>query len=166
MGRGYTKYRFPDSGAEDAWVLHSAFLNYRLQDGSLLHVRQRDCWCPKCDCFVVGEDFATVEELNVEVAQLLNPDTEQRLIIDYIGKPVEQLIEELRVRIKWRHTREAPAKCLKCGSTGIVPLPDCKEFKHPKTGQRVVFEERGWACTKEWHAEFTTEGDLIPSDKC
>ena len=40
MGRGFTQYSFPDSGSSDTVALYSAFLDYRLPDGSFLHVRQ------------------------------------------------------------------------------------------------------------------------------
>jgi hypothetical protein len=163
MGRGYTQYAFPDTGAEDAYALYSAFLNYRLPDGKWLHVRQTECWCPTCNRIDMAECIESIEELENELARLRNPDDEEAKIIAFIGKPVEERITELQLRIIWRQNRKSPAKCLHCGSTEIVPIPDAQEFAHPATGERVVVAGCGFASTAAWYAEFTPEGDLINS---
>jgi hypothetical protein len=36
MGRGFVEYHLPESG-RDEWVLWSAFIDYRLADGTKLH---------------------------------------------------------------------------------------------------------------------------------
>jgi hypothetical protein len=166
MGRAYTQYSFPDSGTENAYVLYSAFLNYRLPDGSLLHVQQKECWCATCNCFLMGEHVPDVWELEIEISHLLNPDRDTQVLIAVMGRPVEELLEEIRARIRWRKTREAPAKCLKCSSTEIIFVPDSNEFRHPKIGERVLVVGHGFASTTIWHAEFTTEGDMITSYEC
>ena len=40
-----------------------------------------------------------------------------------------------------------------------------EEFRHPKTGERVVIAGRGFSDAPPWHAEYTSEGDLIESDE-
>jgi hypothetical protein len=70
---------------------------------------------------------------------------------------------ETELRINWRRNRTSPPKCLHCGSTNIMPIPDAKEFAHPITGERVVVAGCGFVSTDEWHAEFTPEGDVLCS---
>jgi hypothetical protein len=163
MGRGYTQFAFPDTGAEDVYALYSAFLNYRLPDGKLLHVRQTECWCPTCNRIDMAERVESIDELEDEIERLRNPDDEESQMIAFIGTPVDERIAELESRIIWRQSRKSLPKCLHCGSTDIVPIPDAQEFAHPSTGERVVVAGRGFASTAEWHAEFTPEGDVINS---
>jgi hypothetical protein len=143
-------------------VLYSAYLNYRLPDGSLLFVRQTDCWCAKCHGFEVAEDIPNCIELETDLRRLANGDEDERLWIRY-GTPTKELFDDLRRRIEWRRTRRSPPKCLHCGSTNIVVVPEGDEFAYPKNGERVVKIAIGFASTVQWHAEFTTEGELINS---
>lgn len=165
MGRGYTQFVFPDTGADDVYVLYSAFLNYRLPDGNLLHVRQTECWCPNCNQIDIAERIQSIVELEKELELLRNPDDddEEAFMLALLSDPIEERIADLELRLIWRRERKSPAKCLRCGSTEIVPLPDSKEFSHPATGERVVVAGHGFASTAEWHAEFTPEGDVITS---
>ena len=165
MGRGFTQYSFPESDAEDVFNLYSAFLNYRLHDDSLLHVRQSECWCNACNRISMAEHVESIDELESELQRLLNPDEEHRQMIAFIGTPIEDLIVESRQRIQWRNARTEPAKCLECGSTNFVPLPSTDEFRHPYTGERVQVVSRGFADAAPWYAEFTPQGDLIEGAK-
>lgn len=167
MGRGFTQYSFPDSGSADTVALYSAFLDYRLPDGSLLHVRQRECWCQVCDSFLFAEDVPPLEALETELARLMIPDEELRQALAFLEVSIEERIEDTQQRIEWRRTRKSPPKCLHCGSTNITILPnlqESEEFRHPKTGERVVVAGRGFSDAAPWHAEFTAEGDSIRSD--
>ena len=143
MGRGYTQFGFPDSNAEDTFALYSAFLYYRMPDGSLLHVRQKVCWCPVCEQLDMAEQIPSLVELEAELAKLLDPDEEQLRLIAFTQEPLEELISEARARIEWRRHRKSPARCLRCGSTDLTHIPDQNEFPHPKTGERVVVVGRG-----------------------
>ncbi|WP_164103818.1 hypothetical protein [Candidatus Laterigemmans baculatus] len=163
MGRGYTQFSFPDTEAEDEYALYSAFLNYRMPDGKLLHVRQTECWCPKCNRIAMAERVETLAELEDEIERLRNPDEDESRMIKFIGKPISERIAELELRTKWRRNRISPAKCLHCGSTQVIPIPRKDEFKHPKTGERVVVVSRGFMSTDQWHAEYTPEGDVVSS---
>jgi hypothetical protein len=111
----------------------------------------------------MAERVESIDELQDEIERLRNPDDEESQMIAFIGTPVDERIAELESRIIWRQNRKSPAKCLHCGSTKIVPIPDAQEFAHPSTGERVVVAGRGFASTDEWHAEFTPEGDVISS---
>ena len=161
MGRGFTQYSFPDSETEDAWALYSAFLDYELADGTLLHVRQAACWCAICDCILMAEDVPSVAALESELATLENPTEEDRQLIDFIGTPLSERITEQKRRIQWRRSRQSAARCLQCGSTEITVLPGEDEFHHPQTGERVAVSGRGFAETGMWEARFTPEGELI-----
>ena len=172
MGRGFTQYAFPTSNAEDAYVVFSAFLNYRLPDDSLLFIHQAECWCSQCNRFELAEYIPTLVKLETDLNRLLKGDLDRlrrdneedmELWMTYHGKPVEDSIEDLERRIQWRRSRKSPPKCLRCGTTTITLLPDADEFAHPKTGERVVKAGIGFMSTVEWHAEYTSEGDLISS---
>jgi hypothetical protein len=163
MGRGFIQFAFPDSGAEDEWALYSAFLNYLLPDGKLLHVRQTPCWCSNCNRIDMAEHVESLDELESELARLRNPDDEEARMLAFIGTPIEERIAEIELRMIWRRNRVSPAKCLQCGSTNIVRIPDTEEFSHPKTGERVVVADHGFASTDPWHAQFSPEGDAISS---
>ncbi|WP_145377664.1 hypothetical protein [Symmachiella dynata] len=111
----------------------------------------------------MAEWVQSLAELEAELKELLDPDEENMRKFAFIGTPINDLIAETRKRIEWRQHRRSPAKCLHCGSTDIIVLPNTEEFAHPKTGERVVVVGRGFAEASPWHAEFTTEGDLISS---
>lgn len=163
MGRGYTQYAFPDSSADDVYALYSAFLNYRLASGELLHVRQTECWCASCERIDMAERIESLNELEQQLERLRHPDEDESCMIAFIGVPIDKRVTEAEIRIKWRRGRISPPKCLQCGSVDIMELPGTDEFSHPKTGERVVVTGRGFASTDEWHAEFTSEGDVIKS---
>lgn len=163
MGRGYTQFSFPDSATEDEYALYSAFLNYRMPDGKLLHVHQTECWCPTCNRIDMAERMKTLAELNEELERLRNPDEATSRMLQFISTPIEEQITEMELRIHWRRNRILPAKCLHCGTTHVVPIPTDDEFEHPKTGERVVVAGHGFMSTDQWHAEFTPEGDRLSS---
>ncbi len=113
----------------------------------------------------MAEWVQSLAELEAELEELLDPDEENRRKFAFIGIPINDLIAETRKRIKWRQHRRSQAKCLHCGPTDIIMLPNSEEFAHPKTGERMVVVGRGFAEANPWQAEFTTEGDLISSSR-
>jgi hypothetical protein len=162
MGRGFVRYSLPESG-RDEWVLFSAFLDYRLADGTRLHVEQDPAWCPACRAFVAAERVPTVEELEREVAEFQagDPDLLRQWAFVSGGQTAAGRIAELRRRVEWRRGRRSPARCLRCGGGGVAPLPVDGEFRHPQTGERVVVGGSGWADAVPWFAEFSPEGKLL-----
>lgn len=163
MGRGYTEYRYTDCDLPGGCSVRSAYLDYVLDDGTLLHVDQADCYCRTCDCITVGERIRTVAELEHEIDQIENePKSKERMIAEIVSS-VPERIAELRVRIDWRKKRQSPPKCLHCGSTAILPIPEDDEFLHPAHGLRMRVSGRGFMSTSEWHATYTPEGDQIVS---
>lgn len=164
MGRGFLEYKLPDSGREE-WVLWSAFIDYRLPDGSKLHIMQQPAWCAACRRFVIAEEVPTVEWLQAEISrfqqpEFQQPDSEAFTIWAFVSnnQPVAERIEELRRYIEWRQSRQSPPRCLECGSLELTLTPMDGEFAHPATGERVVVGGQGWADTGSWSAEFSPEG--------
>ena len=162
MGRGYTQYRLPESG-RDEWVLCSAFIDYRLVDGSKLHILQDSAWCPDCDRFVIAENIPSIESLNNELERTKSGASETIRIWQFVsnGQPISIRVAELKKRIKWRIARVNPPRCLECGGFDIVVLPSGDEFRHPKTGELVMEVSSGWTDAHPWFAEFTPEGDAL-----
>lgn len=111
----------------------------------------------------MAERVESLDELESEFARLRYPDDEEARMLTFIGTPIEERIAEIELRMIWRRNRVSPAKCLQCGSTNIVQIPDTEEFLHPKTGERVVVADHGFASTDSWHAQFSPEGDAISS---
>ena len=164
MGRGYTQYSYPDDDTPDEYAVYSAFLDYILLDGSRLHVNQTDCYCSHCQRIDMAEHIETLEQLQNRIEKLRLPDSDERKMAVFIGSIPDQIVE-LNRRIEWRRTRQSPAKCLHCGSTEIILLPNDDEFSHPATGARMTVIGRGFMSTAEWHATYTPEGDAIESSE-
>ena len=151
MDRGYTQYRFPDSDREE-WVLFSAFIDYRLGDGSKLHILQDCAWCPNCGRFVIAEQIPSIESMEAEIKKFEDGDPELVAFWRFVSndEPVSNRISELKKRIRWRITRKNPPRCLECGGFGVVSLPGGKEFLHPSTGERVIELSAGWTDAAPW----------------
>jgi hypothetical protein len=162
MGRGFVQYHLPESG-RDEWVGFSAFINYCLHDGTLLHILQQPGWCPTCDRFVIAEVVPSVDALEEEIARYRSgdPDTLQEWAFISQGAPVTEQIAELLRRIKWRQRRQSPPRCLECGEPDCIPIPVSGEFSHPQTRERVEVINQGWADTATWEAGFTPEGERL-----
>jgi hypothetical protein len=163
MGRGFVEYHLPESG-RDEWVLTSAYIDYRLADGSKLQIRQQPAWCAACRRFVIAEAVPSVEALEEEIgldrSGDLDPDTLHIREFVY-GKSVEERIAELLRYVAWRQGRRGPPRCLECGAIDPIPVPISGEFTHPGPGERVVVGNRGWADAAPWCAEFSPEGEPL-----
>jgi hypothetical protein len=162
MGRGFIEYHLPESG-RDEWVLWSAFIDYRLADGTKLHILQKPAWCPACGRFVISEELPSVEALEEEIArfQSADRDTLQKWAFSSDGSPVAERVAELLRYVEWRQGRKSPPRCLECGAVGPVPIPTSAEFAHPQTGERVVVGSSGFADAAPWFAEFSPEGERL-----
>lgn len=162
MGRGFVEYRLPESGREE-WVLWSAFINYRLADGSKLHILQQPAWCSACGRFIIAEEIPSVEVLKAEIARFesADSDTLQKWAFVSNGSPTAGRVAELWRYVAWRQGRQSPPRCLECSAIDPIPIPGSGEFAHPRTGEQVVVVASGFADTAPWFAEFTPEGELI-----
>ena len=162
MGRGFVEYHLPESG-RDEWVLWSAFIDYRLADGSKLHILQQPAWCAACRRFVIAEEVPSVAALQQEIARYRSGDRDTLRQWAFVsnGVPAAERVAELLRRVEWRQGRQSPPRCLECGAVGPVPIPMDGEFAHPRTGERVVVVSGGWADTAPWFAEFSPEGEQL-----
>jgi hypothetical protein len=162
VGRGLIQYSLPKSGRQEA-IAFSAYLNYRLADGSLIHVDQQAAWCGECGRFVVAEFLADIDELKKTLAELRDGDEKQLDHLNFVGRSVEEETDQLSRRIEWRRGRTSPPRCLQCGSPTIVPLPAGEEFPHPATGEKVIVGSMIFADMEWWEAEFSPEGEKLPA---
>jgi hypothetical protein len=144
-------------------VLLSAFIEYRLADGTKLPILQQPAWCPACGRFVIAEWVPSTEELEEEISKFRSADRDTLQMWAFVSNEasVGERIAELTRRIEWRRARQSPPRCLECGSLGSVPIPATGEFSHPHTGERVVVGDSGWADTAAWFAEFSPEGEQL-----
>ena len=96
MGRGYIEYHFPESGRKEC-VFFSAFIDYRLADGSKLHFLQQPASCSICQRFVSAEEVPSIEELEEDIAEFRSGDPKllQQWAFVSNGLPVENRIAEL-----------------------------------------------------------------------
>lgn len=163
MDSSFIRYSYLESDLPDEWLFYPAYLEYILDDGSRLGVAQEDYFCRACNRFVAGERIESVAELEFLLEQIENnPESRHRKFAEYIGDLPKQ-ISDLQARINWRKKRQSPPKCLHCGSTDILPVPEDEEFDHPATGLRMKAAGQGFASTDQWHATYTPEGDSIES---
>lgn len=162
MGRGFVEYHLPESG-RDEWVLTSAYIDYRLADGSKLQIRQQPAWCAACRRFVIAEKVPSVEELEEEISLNRSADPDTLHILEFITNraSVAERVSELLRYVEWRQGRRGPPRCLECGAIDPVPVPISGEFTHPGTGERVVVVSSGWADAAPWYAEFSPEGEQL-----
>lgn len=162
MGRGFVEYRMPGFDRREA-VYWSALVEYRLLDGSTLHIIQQSAWCPECNRFVIAEEIPSIDQLKEELAKYQARDMEQLQKWEFIsnGAPVQERIDDLLKRIVWRQTRQSPPRCLECGSIKTISVPTNGMFTHPKTGEQVIVCDQGFADTETWQAEFSPEGNLL-----
>jgi hypothetical protein len=135
VGRGFTEFELTSSKRRE-FVAFSAYLNYRLPNGSALHIEQQEAWCPICNRFVVAERIPTIEELEQALIELSLGDAQRLKLLALSGRPIAEEATELVRRLEWRRTRLSPARCLECGSPAIRPLPPDDEFSHPATGEK------------------------------
>ena len=71
---------------------------------------------------------------------------------------------ELKRRRRWREGRKSPPKCLECGSTEIVLLPEGEKVENPTGPGWVEVTVTGHCSTSFNNRSYTPEGDRIPRD--
>jgi hypothetical protein len=148
---------------------------YEFEDGSHLDIHTAPVWCHHCGDITHGEQIKALEEIDKELADLDDPNSElyrftmMSLLpeLDAIS-PRESFrlerIEETRKRRQWNERRSSPPKCIHCGSTNITLLPMEQPILIPPGPISVVVRFAGMCSTdfNEWF--FTPEGDRIPRD--
>jgi ferredoxin-like protein FixX len=103
--------------------------SYEMADGSTVTIEHTFVWCAACRAVRCGEQLANIEELERELtaieARAPSILEEFSVLVDR-HTSLEQVLAsraaELRARIAWRRIRISPARCLECGSAGILAL--------------------------------------------
>jgi len=160
---GFVEYHLTSAGRGE-FVGYSAYLDYRLPDGSTLPVEQQPAWCPSCKHFVLAGRVPDDEELERRLAEAQAAAPEAVARLGLLGRSPEEEVAELTRRVAWRRGRVSPPRCLHCGSGRVAALPDGDEFPHPETGERVVVTGSGFADMEPWVAEFSPEGVEAPKE--
>ncbi|HEX8913617.1 MAG TPA: hypothetical protein VF796_14760 [Humisphaera sp.] len=141
---------------------------YRLGDGREIDVRVSPVWCPRCSGVTDGEEIEPVREIDMRIADAERLAAEIRRdmetwLVTHSDAPGDRIvradIEALRLRRSWRERRVSPPRCLDCGSTGILPLPQGKPVRVP--GGSIRCECIGHCSTILADRYFTAEGERI-----
>jgi hypothetical protein len=170
MGRGYIEYTSSATGRTFS-LLFSAFVEYRLGDGSTLHIDQQPAWCRRCREFLIAERIPSIDELEQTIAEL---ETGKGPFIEFwelmfldekTDENIEREIAEYRKTTSWRRSRISAPRSLSCGSVEIDPIPLDGAFVHPETGERFIASGQGWAAAAPWVARFSPEGEKLPDNE-
>jgi hypothetical protein len=131
-----------------------------------LYIEQQGAWCHQCRAFGSAEIIPLVEELHERIQEIETP-TQKNIALNRSEAATRRELRVLRMRLKWRQSRESSARCLKCGSTDIEPI--CfgdDDDTCVAGGQRLTLTNRlyGHADTAfDWIAEYSPEGIAVQS---
>ena len=145
---------------------------YEFEDGSRLDVHTIPAWCRRCAGMTHGENVETLEEIDRQLADLHDPDSQlyrftQRSLLPELDHlmPRDQfrldLIEKAKKRRLWRERRVSPPRCIHCGSADIVIFRLVEPTPHPAGAGTIEVSAVGMCSTQfnEWF--FTPEGERI-----
>jgi hypothetical protein len=142
---------------------------YEFEDGSRIDVRSSPVWCRRCGDYTDGESIESLDEIDRQLADLVDPQSELYRITHWAlsgpnGRFRRHWIDLTNQRRRWRERRVSPPRCLLCGSTDLVSLPERVEIPNPRGSGTVVLSATGHCSTSfnEWF--FTCEGERIPRD--
>jgi len=156
-------------GGETRAVCCSRGDYYELRDGSHIGVRSSPVWCRRCNDFTDGEAIEALEEIDQQIADLRDPMSElfrfyQDNASGSLGVDGIHSIIELEKRRRWLEGRKSPPKCLGCGSTEIVLLPDGQKVTNPTGSGWIEVSVTGLCSTPFTNRYYTSEEDRIPRD--
>jgi hypothetical protein len=146
--------------------------HYELPNGEQLDLQSAPVWCHRCGKITLGEYLSSVEEISQQIRDLHDPSSELYGLLFLPGvfeEPIEEVnarrkwhIAELRRRLQWREGRRSPAKCIFCGTTELIVLPEGTPIAIPGHPGEFQIDCVGMCSTEfnEWI--FTPEGDRIP----
>ena len=149
--------------------------SYEMPDGSTITIERTFVWCGACRAIRWGEELAQLTALERELTAI---ETKESVTISELSswvdkyKTLEQIIDErvkeLRERIQWRRGRVSSARCLECGSTDIVALPQSETRsgndkwvlkEHPGCGGVItVLEQAVLVLDRRW-IRYSPEGE-------
>ena len=142
---------------------------YELGNGTHIGLRSTPVWCVRCNDFTDGEIIEALIEIDRQIADLRDPGSAlfrlyQESVSDSIGVDGIHLIMKLEKRRRRRESRKSPPKCLGCGSTEIVLLPDGQKVTNPTGSGWIEVTITGLSSTPFMNRYYTSEGDRIPRD--
>jgi hypothetical protein len=129
---------------------------YEFPDGSRLDVLTSPVWCRPCGRITLGEEIASVEEIDREIAVLLGPGGWACSAFER-----RKYVDRLRARRRWRERRTSPPKCLACRTTDVVVFPVNRAAPNPVGPGTVEVRSIGMCSTDADHWRFTPEGDRV-----
>jgi hypothetical protein len=142
---------------------------YEFDDGSRIELWSRPVWCRRCGHYTDGESIESLDEIDRHLADLEDPQSDLfRFTQESESEPGggfrRHWIELTKQRRRWRERRVSPPRCLLCGSTDLVLLPEGVEVPNPRGVGTVVLSVIGHCSTSfnDWF--FTPEGERIPRE--
>jgi hypothetical protein len=156
-------------GGETQEVYGSRGDHYELADGTHIDLRSSPVWCRQCNGFTDGESIEALEEIDRQIADLRDPTSELYRFCYPGGEgsirvDVIRLITKLAKRRRWRERRKSPPKCLGCGTSEIVLLPERLKVTNPTGPGWIEVTVTGHCSTSFNNRYYTPEGDRIPRD--
>lgn len=132
--------------------------HYKFEDGSQINVISRLVWCHRCGEFTDGESIESLDEIDRLLADLHSPSLVfSQMLYDRLGA-----IERMEERRRWLSGRRSPPKCLRCGSTEIIVLPEGERAENPSGPGWIKITVTGHCDTEFSNRFYTPEGDRIP----
>jgi hypothetical protein len=166
----------PDTGSCETLCLGSD--SYYLIPKGTVRLYQAVAWCRDCKKFRCAERLPPIEDLDREIAKCRDGiaqlhgelgkwrsrlgGSKDLLLVEL--NISEEEFESLELSREWRRDRKSPPRCLRCGSTALVFLPDGEVCDHPSGRGRVFIEITSHLQTFAAEEEYyTSEGLRIRS---
>jgi hypothetical protein len=139
--------RYADGCKEEG--LHSGGNRYYvLSEKDFLNVWESPGWCSNCKRTVPLETVPELDELERDVRELNEPQSEQYRKFLSDGIPAEHLEFRRRMleqQLQWRKKRNSPSHCLVCGGSEVITF-SFDRISHPATGKICWLECVGVGC--------------------
>lgn len=134
---------------------------YVLGESDVLALKAVPVWCHQCGRIELGEDVSSLERIDRDIRDLHDSCSDlYKLTTEYDPDGATRWLGTLERRRRWRAGRQAPPKCVECGSVNIIILP----FDEPVRVPSGTLELRAVGFCRlagETDRFFTTEGDRI-----
>jgi hypothetical protein len=125
--------------------------SYKLPDDTTARVKACSAWCADCATVVDAERLPEISEIESELEALSeggDPRAEFLERVSRFSEPPamrEYRLASLRSTLSWRRLRQAPARCLTCGSHALTYLQrqrgiDFPSLRHPGCGGMLQLE--------------------------
>ena len=170
---GIYEFEFLPAGRVERFVDCQRNL-YLLADGSQLIIRTRPAWCRRCGRVTHAEQIGPLEAIDQRLAELRDPSSPSYRALAAGAIPgvtpegddfVQLVVNDLRIRRRWRAGRESPPRCIFCGTTDIVALPRVGVVADPDGPGTVEGRWIGIGSFDDERKFFTPEGERLPRDR-